>query len=117
MKDIVANKDLIAFCGLYCGACASYLKGKCPGCRKNEKASWCTVRLCCLKNDYSSCARCAFYSDAAHCGKFNNIFSKIIGFFLNSDRRACIGLIKEKGPEEYAKFMADNKTQRVKKRG
>jgi hypothetical protein len=117
MKELVADKNLIAFCGLYCGACGSYLKGKCQGCQKNEKAYWCKVRLCCLQNNYSSCAQCNFYSDTVHCEKFNNIFSKIIGFFMNSDRRACIELIRAKGPEEYAKFMALNKTQRIKKRG
>ncbi len=30
MKEIVQNTDLIAYCGLYCGACKSYLMEKCP---------------------------------------------------------------------------------------
>ena len=34
------NPEKIAFCGLYCGACRQYLKEKCPGCRKNEKAKY-----------------------------------------------------------------------------
>ena len=41
MKEIVADTNLIGYCGLYCGACKRYLKDKCPGCHKNEKAAWC----------------------------------------------------------------------------
>ena len=117
MKDITADTNLIAYCGLYCGACGSYLKGKCPGCQQNHKASWCGIRLCCTANDYDNCALCLFYNDPAHCKKFNNVISRAIGFFLNSDRKASVVLIKEMGPEGYAKFMAANKTQRIKKRG
>lgn len=29
MKNIKADKQLIAACGLYCGACRKYLAGKC----------------------------------------------------------------------------------------
>jgi hypothetical protein len=28
MKEIVADSKLVAYCGLYCGACKSYLKEK-----------------------------------------------------------------------------------------
>ena len=30
MREMVSNPDLAACCGLYCGACKSYLKGRCP---------------------------------------------------------------------------------------
>ena len=33
MKNIKADKAMIAVCGLYCGACRKYLMDKCPGCR------------------------------------------------------------------------------------
>jgi len=32
MKEIIADEKLVAKCGLYCGACGAYLKGRCPGC-------------------------------------------------------------------------------------
>jgi hypothetical protein len=37
MKDIVSNQELVAYCGLYCGACRAYRMDKCPGCHDNEK--------------------------------------------------------------------------------
>jgi hypothetical protein len=40
MKEVLVNKDLVAHCGLYCGACGAYLKGRCPGCHENVKAGW-----------------------------------------------------------------------------
>jgi len=43
MKEIAADKDLVACCGLYCGACGAYLKGRCPGCRENSKA--CVLKI------------------------------------------------------------------------
>lgn len=39
------EKQNVAYCGLYCGACQSYTKGKCPGCDANEKATWCEIRI------------------------------------------------------------------------
>ena len=50
MKEIISDPKLVAFCGLYCGACKAYLKERCPGCHDNEKATWCKVRTCCLEN-------------------------------------------------------------------
>ena len=111
-----ASKNLIAFCGLYCGECGRYKQGKCPGCRKNEKASWCKVRKCCLENDRASCADCKVYATASECQKFNNIFSKLFGFIFGSDRQACIDMIKEKGYEAYAEEMTKRGTQTIKKK-
>lgn len=113
-KELIADKALIAFCGLYCGACPSYLKGKCPGCKDNVRATWCKVRLCCLENDLQSCADCK--SKLMECNKFNNPFASIIGFLLNSDRKACIEKIKEKGYDDFAVEMTNNKTQTIKRR-
>ena len=113
-KQIVVDKHLIASCGLYCGACGSYLKGKCPGCKENVKATWCKTRLCCIENNYSSCADCQKI-ELMDCKKFNNVFSKLIGFILRSDRPACIRRIKEIGTEKYAIEMAASKRQSIKR--
>ena len=56
MKDIAADPKLIAYCGLYCGACGRYRKDSCPGCQQNQKASWCKVRTCCMDGNLQSCA-------------------------------------------------------------
>jgi len=109
-KEIVADKNLVAFCGLYCGACGSFLKGKCPGCRENAKATWCTVRTCCMENGWSTCAGCTKMA-LKDCKKFNNFISKFIGLVFNSDRAACIENIKEKGVEAFAQEMTASRKQ------
>lgn len=107
MKEIVASPDLVAFCGIFCGACPRFLKGSCPGCQGNDKATWCKVRSCCIENEYTSCAVCAQFDDPRDCKKFHNVFSRSIGFFLRSDRRACVYQIKKFGLDAHAKAMAD----------
>jgi len=37
LKPIVADKNLIAYCGLYCGACLSYLKGRQSNAHKGKR--------------------------------------------------------------------------------
>jgi len=68
-----------------------------------------------MDNKYDSCAACTQFEDVNDCKKFNNFFGKIIGFILRSDRKAGIDLIKEKGIEEFAKYMAENKLVTIKK--
>jgi hypothetical protein len=114
-NEIVADKSLIAFCGLYCGACPSYLKGKCPGCKENAKASGCKVRTCCLDNRLASCADCTSV-ELKDCAKYNNFIAKMVGLVLNSDRSACIGIIKETGYDDFAIGMAANKRMTIKRR-
>ena len=114
LKEIVADKNLIACCGLYCGACGKYLKGACLGCKGNEKASWCKVRKCCLENNYATCADCQI-GDPESCKKLDNFISRIISLFTKSDRKACIHCIKEKGPEAYAQKMTEEKSHAIKK--
>ena len=115
MKEIVADKSLIAFCGLYCGACGRYLKGSCQGCAKNEKASWCKLRACCIEHSYKSCADCKEFAQVMDCKKFNNFISKIFGLIFRSDRKACIDLVKKSGYDAYAQEMARTKRQSIKR--
>jgi hypothetical protein len=115
LKEIAADTNLIAYCGLYCGACKSYLSGKCPGCKDNVKAGWCKVRQCNIENQYKSCADCTTVELMA-CKKYNNAISKIFGFVFNSDRAACINRIKETGYSEFAVEMANSKRQTIKRK-
>jgi hypothetical protein len=115
MKEIAENTNLIAYCGLYCGACKAYLKEKCPGCHENSKASWCKVRSCNIELGYKSCADCTEFTDPGECKKFNNNISKIFALLLGSDRPACIGKIKASGYEEFAHFMTGNRLQTIKR--
>ncbi len=111
MKRIVADTNLVAHCGLYCGACGRYLKDKCPGCHGNEMASWCKVRACCIEHGYATCADCEDHNDPTQCRKFYNIFSRLMGVVFRSNRPACIALIRDVGVEDFAKQMASNKAQ------
>jgi hypothetical protein len=112
--EIAVNADLVSRCGLYCGACSAYLKGKCPGCVKNEKASWCKIRSCTSENKFLSCADCTTYSNANDCRKFNNIMSKIFAVLFRSNRKACIEQIKALGRAGHAKRMAELGLQSLK---
>jgi hypothetical protein len=115
MKEVVANKELVAYCGLYCGACKKYLAGSCPGCHENSKASWCKIRSCNMEHGYGSCADCKEFANPADCKKFNNFISKIFALIFKSDRAACIAQIKATGMEEFARYMAENKLQSIRK--
>jgi hypothetical protein len=114
-REIIEDKNLIAFCGLYCGACRSYLMERCPGCRENNKAAWCKIRGCCQENNFQSCADCNI-TELTACKKYNTLISKIIGYVLNSDRTACINRIKEIGYDNFAVEMTKNRIQTIKRK-
>jgi len=115
MKEIVSNPNLVAYCGLYCGACRSYLQEKCPGCHDNQKATWCKVRSCCISNQYASCADCKQFDNPNDCKMFNNFFSKIFAFVFRSDRATCIKQIREIGISGHADNMTQCKRHTIKK--
>lgn len=115
MREVVADVGLVGYCGLYCGACGAYLKGKCSGCHKNMKAGWCKIRMCCIKKDIASCAQCKEFKDPKECKKFNNAVSKLLAMLFKSDRPACIAQIKALGLEGHAKKMAEMKRQTIKR--
>jgi len=115
MNEITIDKNLIAHCGLYCGACPRYLKGKCAGCRENEKLSWCKIRTCNTENDYHSCAECSLMK-FEDCKLNHNAMSKFFALVFGSDRDACIARIKEAGPETFAEEMAALKCHTIKRR-
>lgn len=106
----------VAACGLYCGACRKFKRGKCTGCLTNEKASWCEIRTCCIEHGYASCADCTEFTDLKQCRKFNNVIGKIMGVVLNSNRFACIYRIREVGHEVFALEMEENGQQTIRRK-
>ena len=116
MKEVTINKELVAHCGLYCGACRAHLKGRCPGCHDNVKAKWCKIRSCCGEHGYATCADCREFTDPNNCRKFNNLIAKIFGVVMNSNRPACVLKIRELGLESYAALMAGQKRQTISRR-
>ena len=115
MKPIIANTELISKCGLNCGACRAYIKGKCPGCNEKTNAQWCKIRTCVIENNYTTCADCKI-ADYNTCKKVNNIPAKIISFIFNSDRIACLNYIKTNGIDNFANMMCDKKLVSIKKK-
>ena len=109
-------ESLVAFCGLYCGACRSYQRGRCPGCQENARATWCRVRTCCIEHGWTSCAECTPFDDPNDCRSFNGFLSRVLGVVLNSDRRACIREIRRMGRRDYAAFMASERLQTLPRR-
>ncbi|MBN1202055.1 MAG: DUF3795 domain-containing protein [Anaerolineae bacterium] len=105
MGIVESDPKLVAFCGLYCGSCGRYKRGKCPGCAGNEKASWCQIRVCCLENGYSTCAACAQFDSVRDCRKFDNFMARLFSFVFRSDRPASVARIKAIGVEAYADEM------------
>ena len=115
MKEIVSDAELVAYCGLYCGACKRYLKGGCPGCHETEKAKWCRIRVCCMDNQYASCADCKEFQNPDDCKKFNNLIARIFAIVFRSNRTACIEQIRELGIEGHANKMTEHRRMSIKR--
>ena len=115
MKDIASNPNLVAYCGLYCGACRAYLAEKCPGCHDNQKATWCKIRTCCTQQKLATCADCGQFPDPNGCKKFNNLIAKAFSFFFRSDRAACIQQIRRLGVQGHADNMTEQKRHTIKR--
>jgi|TergutMp193P3_1026864.scaffolds.fasta_scaffold252214_2 hypothetical protein len=111
-EQMTDNEQLIAYCGIYCGACPSYTSGKCEGCRsKSAKSSVkykkCEVKPCCVENGFFTCADCTIYASTKECKKYNPLLLKIASRIEGSDRSKAIEMIKEKGCAEFTAFMEE----------
>ena len=115
MKEIVADANLVACCGLYCGACRAYLSERCPGCRENHKATWCKVRSCCMGNGFATCADCAEFPNPSDCRKYNNFVARLFGLIFRSDRAACIRQVRTIGLQGHADDMTQQRRHTIRK--
>ena len=107
VTDYTGSVDLVACCGLYCGACRARVKGRCAGCRASTKREWCKVRACCTQRGHATCAECREHPDPRDCRIFNNPIARVFGFVFRSDRAACIAQIRHMGIEKHAAWMAE----------
>lgn len=99
----------ISACGLYCGECRAFKKGKCPGCSLKTDATWCKVRTCCKEHNWISCAECTETGIDA-CKKYNNFMTSFFKFVFRSDRHGCIRRIQKIGYENFAIEMESSHT-------
>ena len=118
-KQIIADENLISFCGFYCGACPKFLKGQCKGCKGSTPEcavgySACKVRPCCLDNGYSSCADCKKFDSVRDCKVYNPLMIRFGQFITRTNRRKGIEMIKEKGTAGFMNFMIDKKWVTIK---
>lgn len=112
--NAVEDTNLIAACGLYCGACPRFLGGKCPGCRENSKAGWCKIRSCCLAAKIPNCAHCRTNGHAS-CAVFNNLIGRIFSWIFRSNRPACVDRIAVVGEKAFAREMTETKRMTIKR--
>ncbi len=115
MPIVTPDVALVARCGLYCGACKAYLGSKCPGCHANARATWCTVRACCLERGIATCAECTDFDDPRKCRKFDNAMSKLFGILFRSDRAACVDQIRREGLAGHAAIMAERGAHTIRR--
>lgn len=112
---LVKDPNLVAFCGLYCGTCAKFIKDKCPGCNENIKATWCKVRACNIENGFENCSQCNIMS-TPDCKKLNNPIAKIFELVFRTDRLSSLNYIKEHGEKAYIEKMCSLGQMSIKKR-
>ncbi len=99
MIDVEDKTQLVAYCGLYCGGCGGYKRGKCKACKSGGGFSSCKIRKCCIEREIRSCAECA---ECMNCKVLNNFISKIISFVLRSNRMGNLKGIRELGIDKWA---------------
>jgi hypothetical protein len=92
----------VGYCGVVCGKCGAFTKGKCRGCRETPLFARCPVRRCAVDRGLTSCAVCD--ADYEQCRKINNLIAAMIRLILRRDRRKNLAAIREIGIE---RFVAD----------
>jgi hypothetical protein len=102
----ITPEPIIAYCGLVCSKCGSYLKGRCQGCHSSAPMfKNCPVKKCAADHAYTTCAACAQFSDLKQCRKLNNIISKLFGLIFRRNRIGHLNQIRAVGLD---KFTAEN---------
>ncbi len=113
-QKISSKVSLIAACGLYCGSCRKYIKGSCPGCKENIKATWCKIRSCNLEHHTANCTECTI-TNSEECKSLNNTIGKIFKFVFKTDRLASLQYIANYGEQSYVDKMTALKQMAIKK--
>lgn len=120
VKELDISK--ISYCGFYCGACPKYKKDQCFSCKGDDPKcavgyKSCKVRPCCIEKGIESCADCDEYDSVKDCKKYNPLMIRFGQFITGTNRRLGIEMIKEKGEQEFLKFMSERKWVTYKNKG
>jgi len=120
VKELGVSK--ISYCGFYCGACPKFTKGQCLSCKGDDPKcaigyKSCKVRPCCIEKGIESCADCDEYDSVKDCKKYNPLMIRFGQFITQTNRRKGIEMIKEKGDQEFLKFMSEKKWVTYKNKG
>lgn len=66
---------MVSYCGIYCGACPGFHKGRCKGCRtavrksSHKRSCGYGMRICCEEKEIDYCGQCEEYP----CSKINRL--------------------------------------------
>ncbi|TXT67677.1 MAG: hypothetical protein BAJALOKI1v1_30040 [Promethearchaeota archaeon] len=104
--------DLVTYCGLWCGACPSFHRGRCKGCRttenKNPKKKKCGygIRKCCKDRGIEYCGQC----DAYPCSKINRLITSQKGrkeYDYRHNIPQNFQMIKKEGFEKWLQYQQE----------
>ena len=110
--------EILAPCGIYCGACPSYSK-TCLGCASQEmggvqkrKSKWsCKLRVCCYeKKGLDFCSECGDYPCAKHREKLLDSHPGDPRFQYRRDVPENLRLLEELGEQKYLQYMTEKYT-------
>ena len=94
---------LVAYCGLYCGNCGSYKKGRCKGCQDGGGFASCTLKKCCVESNFRTCAQCEEFIE---CRKLNNFMARIFSFLFRTDRMGNLKAINNLSIEKWVEEVS-----------
>lgn len=102
------NIDLLSYCGLFCGACPSYHRGTCFGCRSEDHSQkrtskWgCKIRDCCSnENEIVYCGECTDFPCAKIIKKLIQSHPKDSRFVYRHEIPENMNEIKELGISKW----------------
>ncbi len=98
----IAEKPIIACCGLVCSECGAFKKQRCEGCHSEKPMNiGCKVKPCVTERNCTTCAECGDFENLKDCKKLNNFISKIFGLIFRSDRIGNLNQIRQTGLDKF----------------
>ena len=99
------SKEAIGCCGAYCATCKALVEDFCRGCKLGYKngerdllKAKCKIKVCCMKNEFISCADCGKYESCEMIQHLHNHKGYKYGKY-----KQAIRFIREHG---YTRFLS-----------